>query len=64
MLNTFNCRLSTTDGQYRDAKDLRVLTQEFGNISSLVDISDILPPDIKENINLYDYFKNRGYIYS
>ena len=59
---TFNCRLSATDGQYRDAKDVKVLTQDFGNMSSLDDMSDIIPHDAKDDINLYDYFKNRGYI--
>ena len=54
-----NCRLNFTGGQYFDSQDVKVLTQQFGNISSLADLSDIFPAG--SDANPIEYFTDRGY---
>ena len=51
--------MNFTGGQYFDSQDVKILTQDFGNISSLADLSAILPAG--SDIHPINYFTNRGY---
>ena len=56
-------RLDYRNGHYADATNVTISTAEFGNVLSLIDISELFPPEQLQNTSdLGEYLVERGYV--
>ena len=58
-------RLDYRNGHYADATNVTISTAEFGNVLSLVDLSELFPPELLQNTSesdLGEYLVERGYV--
>ena len=61
VIYVLTCRLTYVGGRYLDAEGVTISTMDFGKISSLVDIADLLPGPTNAS-DVGEYLIQRGYV--